>query len=83
MENKERDAGEESLRRLVPVDYVCSGAGLIRLLLLLLTVLCRLLLLTGLGLGAGGLLIVLHGVITSFPAGHRLKRMVSAGPLPF
>ena len=71
-ERTERDAGEDSLRRLVPADYVSSGAGLLGLLLLLLAVLCGLLLLAGLGLGTGGLLVVLHGVITSFPvrAGH-------------
>ena len=48
-----------------------SGAGLLGLLLLLLApVLGRLVLLPGLGLGTGGLLLVLHGVITSFPAGR-------------
>ena len=50
---------------------VGSGPGLLRLLLLLLSVLGRLVLLAGLGLDAGGLLLILHSGITSFPVGLR------------
>ena len=64
----ERDAGMSSGVSWL-LGYVSLGTGLIRLLLLLLAALAGLLLLTSLGLGAGGLLVVLHGVITSFPGG--------------
>lgn len=44
---------------------------MLRLFLLLLAALRRLILLAGLRLSTGGLLIVLHGVLTSFLVGHR------------